>query len=56
MSDSRMRPMTVLAATDGSACSEVALDLLLSISWPQGSVIHVVTVVEHAAGVFRLNW
>jgi len=48
MSDSRMRPMTVLAATDGSACAEVALDLLLSIGWPEGSVIHVVTVVEHA--------
>ncbi len=45
MSDS----MTVLLATDGSDCAGVAVDLVRAIGWPPGSVIHVVTVVEHAA-------
>jgi len=41
--------MTVLLATDGSDCAGVAVDLVRAIGWPQGSVIHVVTVVEHGA-------
>ena len=41
--------MTVLLATDGSDCAGVAVDLVRAIGWPPGSVIHVVTVVEHAA-------
>lgn len=49
MTDNQERPMTVLAATDGSECAQVALDLVRSIHWPEGSVIHVVRVVEHAS-------
>ena len=41
--------MTVLLATDGSDCAGVAVDLVRSIGWPQGSLICVATVVEHAA-------
>jgi nucleotide-binding universal stress UspA family protein len=44
-----MNAMTVLVATDGSACAQVGLDLARSIPWPEGTNIHLVTVVEPAS-------
>ncbi len=44
-----MNQMTVLVATDGSACAQVALDLAARIPWPESCAIHLVTVVERAS-------
>jgi nucleotide-binding universal stress UspA family protein len=38
--------MKVLVATDGSACAQVALDLVRSMPWPGQSEIHLVSVVD----------
>ena len=43
-----MKPMTVLLAIDGSPCSQVAVDLVRTIPWPDESVIHIATVVDPA--------
>ncbi len=43
-----MTALTVLVATDGSECAQVAIDLVRTTHWPEGSVVHIVTVVDHA--------
>lgn len=47
-----MNAMTVLVATDGSLCAQVALELVRTIPWPDGSAIHLVTVVERASAAY----
>ena len=47
-----MNQMTVLVATDGSACAQVALDLAKKIPWPKSCAIHLVTVVERGSAVY----
>jgi len=47
-----MNAMTVLVATDGSACAKVALTLAATIPWPEGSVIHLVSAVERSSAVY----
>ena len=44
--------MRVLLAIDGSPASDVARRLVASLSWPQGSIVHVVGAVEPAVDSF----
>lgn len=48
--------MRVLLATDGSAASEMAIDLAAGVSWPDGSAIRVVSVVEPVAALPAAAW
>lgn len=40
------RPLRILVATDGSPCSEGAIEHVASRPWPAGSLIEIVTVVH----------
>ena len=48
--------MRVLVATDASVCAEVALDLVGSIDWPDGSTIHLMQAVATGVLVFGGPW
>ena len=48
--------MKILIATDGSASSQMALDLAHSIDWPAGSVIRVVSVIEPSEILLSGAW
>lgn len=48
--------MRVLIATDGSKCSEVAVDLVAGLDWPDGPEIHVVEAVPSGVAVFGGPW
>jgi len=43
-----MQPLKVLVAFDGSACAQVAIDLVRTVPWAPSSQIHVVSVVDSA--------
>ena len=48
--------MRVLLATDGSDAAGVALELVRSITWPEGSVIRVVSVIEPVEATLSAAW
>ena len=48
--------MRVLVATDGSACADVAVDLITSLHLPAGSTIHAVQAVPSGVAVFGGPW
>lgn len=48
--------MRILLATDGSEQADVARDLTASMSWPPGSIMRVVAVVERPVGVIPTPW
>lgn len=48
--------MRVLIATDGSACAEVAIDLVASIDWPQPTTVDVVMAVSSGVAIFGGPW
>lgn len=48
--------MRVLVATDGSACAEVAVDLVASIAWPVPTTVDVVQAVSSGVAVFGGPW
>lgn len=48
--------MRALIATDGSACAAVAVDLAAELGWPEGTLLHVVQVVEAEAGLLGGPW
>ncbi len=41
--------MKAIIGTDGSDCAQVALDLVGSLAWPDGSTLHVVSALDQAA-------
>lgn len=48
--------MRILAAVDGSSCSDVALDQIASRPWPAGSELKIVTVVNPVPVVGAEYW
>jgi nucleotide-binding universal stress UspA family protein len=50
------RAMRILFATDGSSHAQVALDLIHSIDWHEGTVIRVVTALPFGAEAYGLAW
>lgn len=48
--------MRILVATDGSAPSEMAIDLVADTPWPKGSSIHVVRAIDISGAVFGGPW
>jgi nucleotide-binding universal stress UspA family protein len=48
--------MRILLATDGSAPAETALELARSITWPQGSTVRVVSVIEPVEAILSAAW
>jgi nucleotide-binding universal stress UspA family protein len=48
--------MRVLLATDGSTPAETALELARSITWPAGSTIRIVSVIEPVEAILSAAW
>lgn len=49
MGDIRSPGMTIMLAIDGSACAQVAVDLVRSLKWPADTSIDLVSALEPAA-------
>jgi nucleotide-binding universal stress UspA family protein len=56
MNEREQRAMTVVLATDGSQSAEMAMELVRSIAWPDGSAIHLVNAIEPADTVIASAW
>lgn len=49
-----MTAMRILVAVDGSSRAAIALDLVASIPWPEGSTIRVVTVIQQPLAMYTM--
>ena len=48
----RSKSFTVVVATDGSPCAQIALDLVRTIEWPAETFLHVVTSTEPSSAAY----